>query len=559
MGRPGQPSEAGAFPRMLKDGNAVRWQTWSSTQPDYALKTGFLAPSIPGARERPLIELNLAQIPCATKGSNCQPEHQREPTTLIRLQNEPESLNKQLPVLSRRLENSADLLLVPPRKRMREHTNAGVGCENAGNSGQIPTNTGASPKSDGNGPGQASGGDGREVNGGGGNCGNHNRQEGQAGNNNGGGSDEGSDYDSEDMDEDNGTIKVDTQCAWCDDGGFMLECDGGCRRSFHVGIQKVDGEDDQAPKFESSEDHCNVLNLAPDLAEALVTSSVPFLCPCCLAKEQQCFACGEFGEEGTEVKGCIVASCGRFYHPKCMKEAKKKLTHTAKGLKEMCPLHWCAKCKKQKTDELGEIVPCRRCPKAYHRDCIPPSILTLKRAWFADYDRDGALMDGCDVESSLLYCLDHKMDEFGNVSQGPLFSVERLDEWTRHYANKFPHLASSEEILRNIVLAPTDKAFEGDEEITDSPADKAPTKPPQAPLATQHPFSTSLVPKSHPISARSRAQYLLFEAKKGVRKDEMKHKMRQPIPYDRGLRKSIDEVSKNTCCSYYFFRKNEIN
>ena len=49
--------------------------------------------------------------------------------------------------------------------------------------------------------------------------------------------DEEENEEDEDVEEedDDGYFTGDTMCAWCDDGGNLLMCDGPCMRAFHVG------------------------------------------------------------------------------------------------------------------------------------------------------------------------------------------------------------------------------------------------------------------------------------------------------------------------------------
>jgi len=268
---------------------------------------------------------------------------------------------------------------------------------------------------------------------------------------------------------------VDTQCAQCDDGGFLIECIGRCRRAFHVGIEPEEEaggveelenleNDDEVDGEKGNESYaqieCNVINMAEDLAIALATSSSQLLCPSCLAYEQRCSLCGKFDDEGTKVRPCLVASCGHFYHPACMKEAKRhmNLNNAARSLKEMCPLHWCCVCGKQGDDggnegENNELVQCRRCPTAYHRGCIPPSWNGFEeepqRAWMADFDPDGHLLPGCTVETSMLYCQEHELDDEGTARHKvPLFTEDMKKAWALHYAKEFPHLNSSKKLLK---------------------------------------------------------------------------------------------------------------
>lgn len=79
---------------------------------------------------------------------------------------------------------------------------------------------------------------------------------------------------------------------------------------------------------------------------------------------------------------CNNATCGHFYHPKCVaqqlhpinideaSELEKKITE---GFSFTCPIHWCFHCKglEDRTQEPLQFAVCRRCPKSYHRKCLP--------------------------------------------------------------------------------------------------------------------------------------------------------------------------------------------
>ncbi|KAI3425357.1 hypothetical protein D9Q98_009121 [Chlorella vulgaris] len=244
--------------------------------------------------------------------------------------------------------------------------------------------------------------------------------------------------------------KFDTQCALCDDGGSLLACDGPCMRSFHT---------------DAGEGKCNVLGLPADMCELLSTScSETFLCPNCLAGVHQCFKCKEEGRAGIEVLKCINASCGRHYHPEC--------GGFAPGEPFVCPLHKCRACGQHgdaaAADKQGELVPCRRCPKAYHRRCLPDRLPRYRlggagpRVWLADYDEEqGAWLDG--VEQSLMYCLKHRLGDngqalfelpslnrFGKKQQRASYPLVRPDlrrAALLHYAEQYRHLASSRRLL----------------------------------------------------------------------------------------------------------------
>ncbi|GJN15814.1 hypothetical protein PR202_gb02757 [Eleusine coracana subsp. coracana] len=79
---------------------------------------------------------------------------------------------------------------------------------------------------------------------------------------------------------------------------------------------------------------------------------------------------------------CASATCGHFYHAKCVAQLlfpendAKATEYTAKianGAKFACPVHKCDVCKYGENKEVMDLqfAVCRRCPKSYHRRCLP--------------------------------------------------------------------------------------------------------------------------------------------------------------------------------------------
>ncbi|KAF9588559.1 hypothetical protein IFM89_013411 [Coptis chinensis] len=79
---------------------------------------------------------------------------------------------------------------------------------------------------------------------------------------------------------------------------------------------------------------------------------------------------------------CVSATCGYFYHPECVAKllhpmddavAEELQKRIFAGESFTCPAHKCHKCKQREDkDILGlQFAVCRRCPKAYHRKCLP--------------------------------------------------------------------------------------------------------------------------------------------------------------------------------------------
>ncbi|XP_038688579.1 protein ENHANCED DOWNY MILDEW 2 isoform X2 [Tripterygium wilfordii] len=199
----------------------------------------------------------------------------------------------------------------------------------------------------------------------------------------------------------------DSVCAFCDNGGELLCCDGKCMRSFH------------ATEEAGEESMCVSLGFSIPQVEAMQK----FFCKNCEYNQHQCFACGKLGSSekssSAEVFRCVSATCGLFYHPHCVAvllhsgdevaaiELQKKI---ATGESFTCPIHKCCACglgEDKKVSELQFAI-CRRCPTSYHQKCLPREIALedieeediITRAW-----KD--LLPN----RILIYCLKHEIDE----------------------------------------------------------------------------------------------------------------------------------------------------
>lgn len=211
--------------------------------------------------------------------------------------------------------------------------------------------------------------------------------------------DDSVDYEEDDL--------FDTCCTLCDNGGDILSCEGRCMRSFHA-------------TEASGEGLCDSLGLS-----AAQVNAIPiFKCKNCRFQQHQCFICGKLGSSdlssNPKVFPCIAANCGRFYHPKCVSKELWKRNDTleeqedlerkiAAGESFTCPVHKCFVCKHVEDREVHDLqfAVCRRCPKSYHRKCLPREITfeddyengILQRAW-----------DGLLLKRILIYCLAHDID-----------------------------------------------------------------------------------------------------------------------------------------------------
>ncbi|KAL1300637.1 hypothetical protein AAHE18_18G196000 [Arachis hypogaea] len=206
---------------------------------------------------------------------------------------------------------------------------------------------------------------------------------------------------------------------------FFL-CEGRCLRSFHPTIE--DGKDSL----------CDSLGFT----KAQVTAFPNFYCENCKNKKHQCFACGNLGSSdessNAEVFPCITANCGQHYHPACVArllypgidaEQQERRKRVVIDKTFICPLHICTLCRKGENRNVHDLqfAVCRRCPKAYHRKCLPKEIpLTFdyekgiaQRAWDNLLDR-----------RILMYCMDHEIvPELGTPARNHLvFPYNKVKE-----------------------------------------------------------------------------------------------------------------------------------
>ncbi|KAJ6423765.1 hypothetical protein OIU84_024691 [Salix udensis] len=214
----------------------------------------------------------------------------------------------------------------------------------------------------------------------------------------------------EDLEEDESNDEdelFDSVCAFCDNGGNILCCEGSCLRSFHATAES--GE----------ESACESLGFTNREVEVMQS----FFCKNCKFKQHQCFACGKLGSSdkfsGAEVFRCANATCGHFYHPHCAatllhredkvaaEELQKKIVA---GESFACPIHKCCICKlvedKKKSDLQFAV--CRRCPTSYHKKCLPKEIVFENEA---DDDTIARAWQNLLPNRILIYCLKHNIIE----------------------------------------------------------------------------------------------------------------------------------------------------
>ncbi|CAL8151961.1 unnamed protein product [Prunus armeniaca] len=216
------------------------------------------------------------------------------------------------------------------------------------------------------------------------------------------------DVEDESNDDDN---LFDSVCAFCDNGGDLLCCEGRCLRSFH------------ATEESGEESMCESLGFTQDEVDAMQN----FFCKNCEYKQHQCFACGKLGSSDrssvAEVFPCVSATCGQFYHPHCIAQlvyqdngvtAEELEKNISKGESFTCPIHKCCVCKQgeNKKDPEMRFAVCRRCPKSYHRKCLPREIVFEKKA--GDVEEENVIIRAWEdllPNRVLIYCTKHEIVE----------------------------------------------------------------------------------------------------------------------------------------------------
>ncbi|XP_027064722.2 protein ENHANCED DOWNY MILDEW 2 isoform X2 [Coffea arabica] len=242
------------------------------------------------------------------------------------------------------------------------------------------------------------------------------------------------DVEDDDGDEDRKQL-FDYVCAYCDDGGQILCCEGRCIRSFHP------------TKESGAHSFCESLGYSHKQLEAIQI----FLCKNCQYQQHQCFACGSLGSSnrssGAEVFPCVSATCGHFYHPKCVSKllhpsdvtkAEELCSKIAEGDSFTCPVHKCFECKQVEDKKVYELqfAICRRCPKAYHRKCLPRTIMfesdkerrIYQRAW-----------ENLLHNRVLIYCMDHNIiPEIGTPKRNHLVFPDVDTKKPQHTLGSLP-------------------------------------------------------------------------------------------------------------------------
>ena len=155
-------------------------------------------------------------------------------------------------------------------------------------------------------------------------------------------------------------LKKENICSKCELPCEVIDCQGSCQQSFHLG--------------------CVGLQIEPEGG---------FKCDECKSGLHSCFVCKKPAEASMPTKKCASSSCGKYFHEECAKTNelfRKEGAHSKASF--LCPLHTCATCwyetryksgsssssncsslvnpKTSQQPFKGKFMKCIRCPTAYH-------------------------------------------------------------------------------------------------------------------------------------------------------------------------------------------------
>ncbi|KAK2987061.1 hypothetical protein RJ640_004787 [Escallonia rubra] len=282
------------------------------------------------------------------------------------------------------------------------------------------------------------------------------------------------DEEGEEIESDDDDDLFETVCSICDEGGELLSCEGSCFRSFHP--TKMAGASSRCKTLGFTAEEVDVCHLIMLSFACVYLVWVLFLILCVFCRHYQTFfvrivnisntsasvvdywglltslpvlryefcfppwlesaallgfphlgslgkrirlALAKGSKYSLRVFRCVSATCGRFYHPRCVaklllrgseNEVDELQEKIAAGEDFTCPVHKCIVCKQgeDKTDHGLQFAICRRCPKAYHRKCLPRKIA------FEDLEDEGIIQRAWDnlfkkTKRILIYCLKHEI------------------------------------------------------------------------------------------------------------------------------------------------------
>ena len=186
--------------------------------------------------------------------------------------------------------------------------------------------------------------------------------------------------------------------------GDLVFCKGNCFGAFHRSCMEDEAkkqltatEEDDLDAIEeeegeelitSSSSSTPLLSNAAPLPPSTIINgedlSTDFKCLPCQTNRHPCFMCNQLlVNDGEATKRCSVNSCGRFYHPSCLRNSKKFGCADLDGKKTECPQHACLACWIENRNGFrakhGKFLRCVKCPSAYHVGdfCVPAGHIPL--------------------------------------------------------------------------------------------------------------------------------------------------------------------------------------
>jgi chromodomain-helicase-DNA-binding protein 7 len=151
-------------------------------------------------------------------------------------------------------------------------------------------------------------------------------------------------------------------CSKCEREGCGWFCSGPCRRAFHTACK-----DSRSPTLPIADEE-----LDPAILERLgwtCSDCTDNRTSCFICKKKAFFNCDSESQRKLQAIRCSTPSCGKFYHPSCLKDPPKKRFN--------CPLHNCVICGESGSSKA--LLQCVRCPSSFHISCYKRRVVRLNK------------------------------------------------------------------------------------------------------------------------------------------------------------------------------------
>lgn len=126
--------------------------------------------------------------------------------------------------------------------------------------------------------------------------------------------------------------------------------------------------------------------------------------------QHECVVCG-ISDSDSNLNHCSWPCCGSLYHLECSEKIKLAYKLDIKHLKksDLCPRHFCFTCGnparlkfKGKTEDLGKLIACFRCYRAFHECCAPKSSTFLEHTMLCAWHKTPKSTSRLELVSRLL-------------------------------------------------------------------------------------------------------------------------------------------------------------